>query len=174
MNSRQGFIIARTMAALAALTFALVVTQGCGGGDHADDGHGHDEGGHGDHGDHGESADFVEPQSYAEACSVIHVRLEEIDNLLKSGKLDHVAEEAAVIRNVANRMAKLASKRGSGVPRKGIKEVNLTAKKLAAKFDAIHEAGDSGDAAGTRKVYGEMVAFFEILEKYAGPDDHDH
>ncbi len=167
MNRRQDFIIARIMAALAALTFALVVTQGCGEG-------GHDDGEAPHEGEHGEIEDFTEPQSYAEACSVIHARLEEIEDLLKTGELDHVHAEAAVIRDVANDMAKLASKQGSGVPSRGIKEVNLTAKKLAAKFDAIDEAGDSGDSAGTRKVYREMVALFEILEKYAEPDHDDH
>ncbi len=161
MNRRQESIIARIMAPLAALTFALVVTQGC------------SEGGH-DDGEHGEIENFTEPQSYAEACSVIHARLEEIEDLLKTGELDHVHAEAAVIRDVANDMAKLASKQGSGVPSRGIKEVNLTAKQLAAKFDAIDEAGDSGDSAGTRKVYREMVALFEILEKYAEPDHDDH
>ncbi len=161
MNRRQGFIIAP----LAALTFALVVTPGCSeGGD--DDAH-HE-------GEHGEIEDFTEPQSYAEGCSIIHARLEEIEDLLKTGKLDHVHAEAAVIRDVANDMAKLASKRGSGVPSSGIKEINLTAKQLAAKFDPIDKAGDSGDSAGTRKVYREMVALFEILEKYAEPDHDDH
>ena len=196
MNNRQGLTFARMTAALAALAFALVVAQGCGGGDHADDGHGNDEGEHGeaehgehgehgeaehgeadhgeaDHGDHGPSADFVEPKSYTDACSVIHARLDEIDELLKSGRLHQVADEAAVIRNVANGMARLATVHGSGVPSSAIKEVNLTAKQFAAKFDAIHVAGDSGDAAGTRKAYGEMVALYEILEKYSGAG-HDH
>ena len=168
MNRRQGFIIARMMATLAVLTFALVVTQGCSEGGHDDDGEGHHEGGH------GEIEDFTEPQSYAEACGVVHARLEEIEDLLKTGELEHVHAEAAVIRDVANDMARLASKQGSGVPSGAIKQVNLTAKQLAAKFDAIDKAGDSGDSAGTRKVYSEMVALFEILEKYAEPDHDDH
>ena len=66
----------------------------------------------------------------------------------------------------------------SGVPSDAVREVNLTAKALAAKFGPIDEAGDSGDLAGTRKVYDEMVALFEVLEKLVDPDlvdeDHDH
>ncbi len=161
MNRRQGFIIARIMAALAALTFALVVTQGCSEGEHHE-------------GEHGEIGDFTEPQTYAEACSVIHARLEEIEELMKTGELDHVHAEAAVIRDVAKDMAGLAIKRGSGVPSSAIREINLTAKDLAAKFDPIDQAGDSGNLAGTRKVYDEMVGLFEVLEKYAEPDHDDH
>ncbi len=163
MNRRQGFIIAP----LAALTFALVVTQGCSEGGH-DDGDAHHEGGH------GEIKDFTEPQSYAEACSIIHARLEEIEELMDSGKLDGVHAEAAVIRDVANDMAKLAAKQGSGVPSSAIREINLTAKSLAATFGPIDEAGDSGDSAGTRKVYDEMVDLFETLEQYAEADHDDH
>ena len=164
MNRRQGLIISRIMAALAALTFALVVTQGCSEGG----GEAHHEG------EHGEIEGFTEPKTYAEACSVIHARLEEIEELMKTGELDHVHAEAAVIRDVAKDMAGLAAKRGSGVPSSAIREINLTAKDLAAKFDRIDEAGDSGNLAGTRKVYDEMVALFEVLEEYAEPDHDDH
>ncbi len=167
MNRRQGFISARTMAALAALTFALVVTQGCGEG-------GHDDGEAPHEGEHGEMENVTEPQSYAEACSVIHARLEEIEELLGTGELDHVHAEAAVIRDVANDMAKLAAKPGSGVPSSALREINLTAKSLAATFGAIDEAGDAGDSAGTRKVYDQMVDLFETLERYAEADHEDH
>ena len=69
----------------------------------------------------------------------------------------------------------LALKDGSGVPREAVREINLTAKDLAAKFGPIDEAGDSGDLAGTQTVYDEMVALFETLEKHAPDhDDDDH
>ncbi len=171
MNKRQRFIIGRFMTALAALTFALVVTQGCSEG-------GHDDGEAPHEGEHGEIEDFTEPQTDAEACSVIHARLEEIAELMDTGKLDRVHAEAAVIRDVANDMAKLAAMKDSGVPSNAVREVNLTAKDLAAKFGPIDEAGDSGNLAGTRTVYDEMVALFETLDKYVDPDlvheDHDH
>ena len=168
MNRRQGFIIARIMAALAALTFALVVTQGCSEGGHDDGSEAHHEG------EHGEIEGFTEPKTYAEACSVIHARLEEIEELMETGELDHVHAEAAVIRDVAKDMARLAAKGSSGVPSSALREINLTAKDLAAKFDPIDQAGDSGNLAGTRKVYDEMVGLFEVLEKYAEPDHDDH
>ncbi len=164
MNRRQGFIIARIMAALAALTFALVVTQGCSEGG----GEAHHEG------EHGEIEGFTEPKTYAEACSIIHARLEEIEELMETGELDHVHAEAAVIRDVAKDMVGLAAKQGSGVPSSALREINLTAKDLAAKFYPIDQAGDSGNLAGTRKVYDEMVGLFEILEKHAEPDHDDH
>ena len=164
MNTRQGFIITRIMATLAALTFALAVTQGCSEGG----GEAHHEG------EHGEIEGFTEPKTYAEACSVIHARLEEIEELMETGELDHVHAEAAVIRDVAKDMARLAAKGSSGVPSSAIREINLTAKDLAAKFDPIDQAGDSGNLAGTRKVYDEMVGLFEVLEKYAEPDHDDH
>ncbi len=167
MNRRQESIIARIMAALAALTFALVVTQGCSEGDH-DDGEAPHEG------EHGEIEDFTEPQTYAEACSVIHARLEEIEELMGTGELDKVHAEAAVIRDVADDMARLAAKKGSGVASSAIREINLTAKSLDATFGPIDEAGDSGDSAGTRKVYDEMVDLFETLEQYAEADHGDH
>ena len=55
--------------------------------------------------------------------------------------------------------------------REAVREINLAAKELAAKFGPIDEAGDSGDLAGTQTVYEEMVALFETLEKYA--QDHE-
>ena len=48
-------------------------------------------------------------------------------------------------------------KTDSGVAREAVKEINRTAKSLAGMFDRIDEAGDSGDLAGTKKVYDEMV-----------------
>ena len=93
---------------------------------------------------------------------------------MDTGKLDRVHAEAAVIRDVANDMARLAAKQGSGVPGSAIREINLAAKSLAAAFGPIDEAGDSGDSAGTRKVYDEMVDLFETLEQYAEADHEDH
>ncbi len=122
---------------------------------------------HGEHGQHEhEEAEIVEPNTYANAIEVIHLQLEKIERLMVTGKLDRVHAEAAVIRDVAGTLARLALDRDSGVQRSAIRKINLTAKDLAAKFGPIDEAGDSGNLAGTRKVYDEMVALFETLEKY--------
>ena len=128
--------------------------------DHAEDGH-------------GEPVEFSAPQTYAQAVEAIHAQLEKIEKLIATGGLDRVHAEAAVIRDIANGIGRLALKDGSGVPLEAIKEINLTAKDLAAKFGPIDEAGDSGDSAGTQTVYDEMVALFETLQKYA-PDHDDH
>ena len=144
------------------------------GDDHADDEHaeaGHDEAEEGEAGHHGEEAEYTEPNNYAEAIHVIHGQLEKIKALMASGELDQVHAEAAVIRDVANTLAKFALAEDSGVPRDAVKTVNLAARSLAATFEAIDEAGDSGDLAGTQKVYDEMVELFESLEQYV--EEHD-
>ena len=136
---------------------------------HDDDDDDHAEGGH------GEPIEFSAPQTYAHAVEAIHAQLEKIESLMATGGLDRVHAEAAVIRDIANGIGRLALKDGSGVPREAVREINLAAKDLAAKFGPIDEAGDSGDLAGTQKVYDEMVTLFETLEKHAPDhDDDDH
>jgi len=139
--------------------------------DDDDDDDDHAEGGH------GEPVEFTAPQTYAHAVEAIHAQLEKIESLMATGGLDRVHAEAAVIRDIANGIGRLALKAGSGVPRDAVREINLTAKDLAATFGPIDQAGDSGNLAGTRIVYDQMVALFETLEKYApdhDDDDHDH
>ncbi len=128
---------------------------------------------HGEHGQHEhEESEIVEPDTYAHAIEVIHARLEEIEALMDRGQLDKVHPEAAAIRDVAATLARLALDRGSGVRRSSIRKINLTARALAATFGPIDEAGDSGNLAGTRRVYDEMVALFKTLERYA-PHGHE-
>ncbi len=135
---------------------------------HDDDDDDHAEGGH------GEPVEFSAPQTYAHAVEAIHAQLEKIEKLMATGGLDRVHAEAAVIRDIANGIGRLALKDGSGVPREAVREINLAAKDLAAKFGPIDKAGDSGDLAGTQTVYDEMVALFETLQKHAlDHDDHD-
>ena len=137
----------------------------------------HDDDDDDDHaeGGHGEPVEFSAPQTYAHAVEAIHAQLEKIESLMATGGLDRVHAEAAVIRDIANGIGRLALKEGSGVPREAVREINLAAKDLAAKFGPIDEAGDSGDSAGTQKVYDEMVALFETLHKHAPDhDDDDH
>ena len=137
--------------------------------DDDDDDDDHAEGGH------GEPVEFSAPQTYAHAVEAIHVQLEKIEKLIATGGLDRVHAEAAVIRDIANGIGQLALKSGSGVPRDAVREINLTAKDLAATFGPIDLAGDSGNLAGTRIVYDQMVALFETLEKHAPDhDDDDH
>lgn len=132
---------------------------------------------HGGEGGHGEpAAQHETPGTYAAAIAEIDERLENIDGLIKAKKLDDVHKEAQVIVDVANALAALALKPGSGVPKEAVKEINLTAKALAGKFDAIDKAGDAGDEAGTKKVLAEMVSLQATLKKYApaGAGEHAH
>ncbi len=194
--SRCETLSARSVVAMSVMVIALILFQGCGqdGNDHGDDAD-HDDaravadddrsGSEANHDGHeadehaGGEVEFTEPRTYAEAIHVIHEQLERIDGLIESRTLDRVHAEAAVIRDVANSLAKLALHQDSGIPRDAIREINLTARDLAATFDPIDEAGDSGDLAGTQKVYDEMIELFETLEQYTdhdedgGHDEHD-
>ncbi len=149
--------------ALAAPLCAVILPAGPTLGQHGEDGH-HEH----------TEAEVVEPNTYANAIEVIHAQLEKIERLMATGQLHRVHAEAAVIRDAAGTLVRLALNKDSGVPRTAIRTINLTAKDLAAKFGPIDEAGDSDNLAGTRKVYAEMVALFETLEQYAEPDHEDH
>lgn len=106
------------------------------------------------------------PTSYASAVQAIDARMKNISRFIDSKKLDAVHAEAEVIRDVAKGLAQLALKADSGVPKEAVKEINITGKALADKFEAIDEAGDSGNLEATRKVYQEMVALHATLMKY--------
>ena len=106
------------------------------------------------------------PTTYADAVGEIEHRLHEISGLMASKQLAKVHAEADVIQKVAKVIGQLALKEGSGVPKEAVKDVNLAGKDLAAKFDAIDKAGDSGDLAGTKREYEAMVKLAEVLSKY--------
>ncbi len=161
MNTRQRRPNVRMILTVATLALGLITATGCQ--KHDDD---HDQ-------EHGSTESFSQPHSYAEAVELIHTHLAKIDDLIEAKQLDRVHAQAAIVRDVAMMMPKLALKKASGVPKEAIKEINLASKDLAAKFGPIDEAGDSGNRAGTQKVYDEMVRLFETLEKFAD-SDHDH
>ena len=124
--------------------------------------------GHGQHGEEqGKPVEFKMPTTYKEGVGEIEHRLHAISELMASKKLDKVHAEADVIQKVAKVIGQLALKEGSGVPKDAVKEVNVAGKELAEKFDAIDKAGDAGDAAGTKKVYDDMVKLAATLAKYA-------
>lgn len=128
----------------------------------------HEHGG----GEHGKPAKFKMPTSYRDGVAEIQHRLHEIEELIVSKDLDKVHSEAEVIQKVGNVIGQLALKADSGVPKSAVKEVNKAARELAAKFDAIDKAGDSGDAEGTQKIYDEMVKLAATLQKYVAGGPH--
>lgn len=128
--------------------------------------------GHGDEKkgeEHGKPVAFTMPTTYRLAVREIGHRLHEISELIEDKKLDKVHAEADVIQKVAKQIGQLALKEGSGVPKEAVKDVNVAGKDLAAKFDAIDKAGDSGDLAGTKMIYDDMVKITATLQKYATP-----
>jgi len=126
------------------------------------------EHGHGaEKGEHGKPAAFTMPTTYKGAVEEIQHRLHEIAELIESKQLDKVHSEAEVIQKVGNVVGQLALKSDSGVPKSAVKEINKSGRELAAKFDTIDKAGDSGDLPGTQKVYEEMRMLAATLEKYS-------
>ncbi|TWT44486.1 hypothetical protein RAS1_09010 [Phycisphaerae bacterium RAS1] len=121
---------------------------------------------HGKEQEHGKPAKFTMPTRYSQAVQEIQSRLAAIEQLIKAKHLDDVHAEADVIKQIGNKVGELAAKPDSGVPKDAVKEVNQAGRSLAGKFDAIDKAGDAGDAAGTRKVYDEMVVLTATLQKY--------
>lgn len=119
---------------------------------------------------HGKPADFKMPTTYKAAVAEIRMRLHEIDELIAMKKLEDVHGQADVIQRVGNIVGQLALKADSGVPKTAVKEVNKTGRILANMFDAIDKAGDSGDAASTRKLHAEMVKLADVLYKHSPKD----
>lgn len=120
-----------------------------------------------EHGEeHGKPTEFKMPATYKDGVAEIKHRLHEIEELMDAKDLDKVHAQAEIIQKVGNVIGQLALKADSGVPRDAVKEVNRAGRELAAKFDAIDKAGDSGDLAGTRKVYDEMCKLCTTLEKH--------
>lgn len=117
--------------------------------------------------EHGKPAEFKMPTTYKAAAQEIEHRLHEIDELIKAKDLDQVHAQADIIKQVGSAIGQLALKPDSGVPKEAVKDVNVAGKALAAKFDDIDKAGDSGDVAGTQRVYEEMVKLTATLQKYA-------
>jgi len=125
---------------------------------------------HGDH-EHGAPVEFKMPTTYKAAMREVLLRLHEIEELMASKKLDQVHAQADVIRKVGDVAGQLALKPDSGVARGAVKIVNKAGRELASKFDAIDKAADSGDVAGTRKVFEEMRRLADVLREH-GPRDY--
>ena len=113
------------------------------------------------------------PDTYAEAVSAIEQRRDALAKLLESGKLAGLHKEGEVIKKIAQSLAKLAAKEDSGVAKADLKDVNLTAKALAAQYEPLDEAGDAGKKEESKKVYDEMVKLIDTLKKYVKTEKKD-
>ncbi len=117
---------------------------------------------------------YVRIDTYAAAMATIDKYLAHVALLIETERLAKVHEAAKPIETIAKTLAKLAYEEGSGVPKNKVRDVNLTAKALAATWAKIDEAGDSGDLAGTKTVYQEMVDLIDALKEYAEPVNEQH
>ncbi|MCH8859521.1 MAG: hypothetical protein IID54_08100 [Proteobacteria bacterium] len=140
---------------------------GCGKDDQQ--GGGHHAGGHG--AAVGVKTDF---DDYSAAMAAIEQHRARLAHTIEKNELAKVHAAAKPIQQIAETLNQLAMKEGSGVPRDGLKEVNLTATKLAKLWAKIDKAGDSGNLAGTKKVYEEMVGFIKVLKHHARPVKAGH
>lgn len=107
------------------------------------------------------------PDTYSKAIAEIEEHRDNIAKLIETGKLDGLHKEGEVIKKIAQSLAKLASKEDSGVAKSDIKEVNVTAKALAATYEPLDEAGDAGKKEESKKVYDEIVKHTATLKKFA-------
>jgi PHP family Zn ribbon phosphoesterase len=114
----------------------------------------------------GKPAEFKMPTTYKAGVEEIEHRLDVISKLMESKQLAKVHVEADVIQKVAKEIGQLALKEGSSVPKEAVKDIDQAGKDLAGKFDAIDKSADAGDAAGTKKIYDEMVKIAATLAKY--------
>ncbi len=107
------------------------------------------------------------PENYADAVAAIEHHTEAIQMAIKDGKLDTLHKHGEEVKTLALMLAKLASKEDSGVAQTDIKEINLTSKALAAKYEPLDEAGDAGKKVESQKVYDEMLPLIATLKKFA-------
>lgn len=126
---------------------------------------GHHGGGAEEHGGE-KKEEIVIPDNFADAVGVIEKKRDEIAKLIEDGKLEKLHEVGEVIKKVAESLAKLASKEGSGVAKADLKAINLAAKDLASKYGPLDEAGDNGKKEDAKKVLDEMTPLIETLKKF--------
>ena len=118
--------------------------------------------------EHGGKKEEVKiPDNYSDAVAAIEGKRDSITKLIEAGKLADLHKEGEVIKKIAESLAKLASKDDSGIAKSDIKEINLTAKALAATYNPLDEAGDNGKKDEAKKVFDEMVKLIDTLKKFA-------
>lgn len=107
------------------------------------------------------------PETYSAAVKAIEQNSEGIAKAIKDGKLDTLHKYGEEIKMLAQMLPKLASKTDSGVVETDVKEINLTSKALAAKYEPLDEAGDAGKKVESQKVYDEMLPLIATVKKFA-------
>lgn len=116
--------------------------------------------------DGGKKEEVKVPDTYSDAIAMIEQKRDSIAKLIEAGKLADLHKEGEVIKTIAESLVKLAAQDDSGVAKADLKEINLTAKALAAQYEPLDEAGDNGKKDEAKKVFDEMVKLIETLKKY--------
>jgi len=120
---------------------------------------------HDHHGKEGSKQPGAMPTTYKDAIAEIRHHSDEIAGLITSNKLADVHHEAEEIKKIAEHLPELAQKAGMGGEM--MKEINLKSKDLAAMFEDIDLAADSGKADETKKLHEKMKALISDLGKHA-------
>ena len=120
------------------------------------------------------AAHMTAENDYSAAVRSLDPHLDRIAELIESEQLADLHKAAEPIKAIAKTLAKLAFSDDSGVPKGDVRQINLTAKALAATWDKIDEAGDSGDLDASKKVYQEMVDLIHTLKQYATAGNESH
>jgi len=134
---------------------AILAATGCG----KKDPHDH-------HGKEGSKQSRPMPSTYKEAITEIRHHSDEIAGLIASNKLGDVHHEAEEIKKIAEHLPELAQK--AGMAGDMMKEINLKSKELAAMFEDIDNAADSGKGEETERFHERMKGLISDLGK------HDH
>ena len=134
-------------------------------GKHAGGEHGHHGAGHGSAADM--TAAAAKLDSFAEAIHKLGELREEIEHLMKDGKLSDVHPPAQSVSLIGKRLFELARK--SGVAEEHWKEINTQSRDLANLFDEVDEAADAGKKPETEAALAKMFKLIDSLTAFAPP-----
>ena len=117
---------------------------------------------------HGE---MVMPTTAAAALDKVHDLHMEIAALVKAKNLKPVHKSAEQMTETLNMLPSLSK----DLPADKLKRVEGAVKNLAKALDAMHDAADEGNQAGTEKHLGAVESLLKVVSaQYPASSGHDH
>ena len=120
---------------------------------------------------HGGGGDVAVPKQYGHAVEKCEELSKNIDDLIQDGHLHDVHAVAKDIQKIAEKLPELAK---HDLESDALREVNVTAKKLAGTFSEIDEAADAGKKQETIKVHNKMKRLIAVLKKQTAHAKEEH
>lgn len=120
-----------------------------------------------------EHADMAKPATSAAALEQIHTLHATLVSQVKGKELKSVHETAEQLTEVLNALPALSK----DLPADKLKRVEGAVKNLAKALDALHDAADEGNQAGTEKQIGAVESLLKIVSAQYPTDgmaDHKH